>query len=137
MLPGKQIITPTPIVLTYDGNTTITAALFSTALPQLIGSPTDDLSIVNNPPSSTCLNTQSHMKTISPRSLPQAIGKHFLHTPSRLVAYTSPSLRMKSILRKHPIMVQKHVDFVETTNHSQPGIHNIESPEQDLIIPDL
>jgi hypothetical protein len=35
-------------------------------------------------------------------------------------------------------MVQKHVDFVytsRTTHH--PGIHNIESPEKDLTIPDL
>jgi hypothetical protein len=36
-------------------------------------------------------------------------------------------------------MVQKRVDFVNTstcTTH-HPGIHNIESPEQDLTIPDL
>jgi hypothetical protein len=36
-------------------------------------------------------------------------------------------------------MVQKHVYFVNTsirTTH-HPGIHNIESPEKDLTIPDL
>jgi hypothetical protein len=45
----------------------------------------------------------------------------------------------KIYLKKHPIMVQKHVDFVNTsirTTH-HPGIHNIASPEQDLTIPDL
>jgi hypothetical protein len=34
-------------------------------------------------------------------------------------------------------MVQNHVDFVDTSIHNQPGIHNIESSEQDLTIPDL
>jgi hypothetical protein len=34
-------------------------------------------------------------------------------------------------------MVQKHVDFVDTSIHNQPGIYNKESSEQDLTIPDL
>jgi hypothetical protein len=34
-------------------------------------------------------------------------------------------------------MVQKHVDFVEISNHDQPGIHILESLEHDLTIPHL
>jgi hypothetical protein len=58
-------------------------------------------------------------------------------TPKREVSHTGLSFRIKSTLKMHPIMVQKHVDFVETSNHNQPGIHNIESSEQDLTLPDL
>jgi hypothetical protein len=55
-------------------------------------------------------------------------------SPKRKVSYTG---RIKSTLKEHPIMVKNHVDFVSTSIHNQPGIHNIESPEQDLTIPDL
>jgi hypothetical protein len=74
------------------------------------------------------------MKTTFSISLSKAIDKHFVPTPKREVPYTG---RIKSILKQHPIMVQKHVNFMDTSSHNQPGIHNKESPEQDLTIPDL
>jgi hypothetical protein len=53
MLPSKAIITPAPIVFTYGDQSTISAALFSTVEQHHMLHNTDDVSMGNNPSSST------------------------------------------------------------------------------------